>query len=527
MKFATLTLSGSFAETAPQTGSLRAAGRSKRFRFDTFLLSVEKILDNRRIRRVLIDCRPDFAPRLFGGAEAVREQLERLCRSGREIYFYAREYDQLRLYLASVCSIRIIHPLGHLSFFGVSRPFLFFKNLIDKHKIEPEILRRGEYKSAGDRFRTDSLDQANREQYRAYLDRVTGELEEQVERGFNKSKGDLREFVNGTILTAQAARQEGWIEEIDTLSRRLQEWKEEKAREEKLKKLGRSYGKGRKKIAVLVFEGAIIDGESRELPGIGQALGDSSYLPHIRKLAEDKSVKGVVFRVNSGGGSAIASEEILSALRELRKKKPLVVSMSELAGSGGYWIALEAERVFAHKTTLTGSIGVITMLFSLQKFLKRLGITTETIRTGPHADLGSGLRSMSKEERKIMQALVDDLYETFVEKVAKARGRTVEEVEAIARGRVWSGFDGVTRGLVDELGGLTDAVEYLRSSLNLKRSTVAFYPEVKRSFLQRLILKNAPVAVPAGLGETARLLSVLRGPLALMPEAVRPEELIG
>lgn len=531
MKYVFLTLSGRFAESAPQTRSLQAAAASGSFRFDRFLLSVEKILSDRRIERILLDCRPDFAPALFGGAEAVREQLLRLARSGKELCFYAREYDLLRLYLASACTTRMIHPLGRLSFLGLSRPFVFFRNALDKQKVEPEIIRRGEYKSAGDRFRTDSLDKLNAEQYQAYLDRVMEEAEVAVEHGFNKSRSDIKALLRGSILTAQAARQEGWIDEIGTLSHWKDEWKREKGKEAKLKKLGSSYGKGRKKIAVLLFEGSIIDGESKQLPLIGQALGDSSFVPHIRELAEDKSVKGVVLRINSGGGSATASEEILSALGELRKKKPLVVSMSELAGSGGYWLALEGERIFAQATTLTGSIGVITLMFTVQKLLKRIGVTSDTLRTAPFADLGSALRSLTKEEREMVQGLVDELYDAFVDTVAKARKRSPQEIEEVAQGRVWSGFDAVTQGLVDEVGGVTEAINYLQGNLGLKRCTVSFTPEIKRPLLQRLLMKSAPVATvrePTPLGAVALLRRTLSptSPLLLMPESLKLEELL-
>lgn len=531
MKYVSLTLSGRFAETEPQTRSLQAAAASSRFRFDIFLVAVERILDDRKIERVLVDCRPDFAPALFAGAEAVREQLARLSTAGKEVSFYAREYDLLRLYLASACTTRLMHPLGRLSFLGHARPFLFFRNLMDKQKVEPQIIRRGEYKSAGDRFRTDSLDKPNAEQYQAYLDRLMEETQVAVEHGFNKSRADLKELLQGTILTAEASREEGWIDEIGTVSRWRGERKKEKVKEQKLKKIGSSYGKGRKKIAVLIFEGSIIDGESKQLPLLGQALGDSSFVPHIQELAEDKSVKGVVLRINSGGGSATASEELLSALRELREKKPLVVSMSELAGSGGYWLALEAERIFAQATTLTGSIGVITLLFTVQKLLKRIGVTSQTLRTAPFADLGSALRSLTKEEQKMLQSVVDELYESFVQKVAKARERSYQEIEKVSRGRVWSGFDAVTQGLVDEVGGITSAVTYLQGNLGLKRCTVSFHPRVKRSLLQKLLMKGSPLAASSrqgALGQATSLRDSLHGtaPLLLMPESIPLEEIL-
>lgn len=524
MHYAKLTLTGGYNETAPQGSGLSAAGSSRRFQFDNFLSAVEKLLASSRISRVIIDCRPDFAPRLFGGGEAVKEQLARLTRAGKETYFYAREYDALRLYLASSCRYRRMHPLGTFSFLGLARPFLFFRNFLDRHKVEPQVMRRGRFKSAADRLEKETLDPANEKQYTVYLQGVEEVMSRAVEEGFNKSPKELKDLRNGTMLTAEAAKEEGWIDDVGTLSQLLDEWKEEKVKERKLKKLGRSLGKGRKKLALLFFEGSIVDGETRRHPLLGQSIGDVSFAAQVRKLAEDKSIKGVVLRVNSGGGSATASEEILTSLRLLAAEKPLVVSMSEVAGSGGYWISLEGERIFAQQTTLTGSIGVVTVAISLRKLLKKHGITSETLRTAPHADLGSALREMTKEERRLIQEMVDELYEKFVAKVAGARNRSREEILSVAEGRVWSGNDAAANALVDEVGGIHDALDYLRGLLGLKKSRILIYPETKRSLLQKLITKNAPLAASIGLAGSDGL-SGFSEPLPF--SATTPQLLVG
>ncbi|MDY7028701.1 MAG: S49 family peptidase, partial [Spirochaetota bacterium] len=352
MKYAVLKLSGSYRETGPAISSLLSARSERQFRFDHFLIRVEHILSSRKISTVLIDCAQDFHTMLAGGAEAVREQLERLADSGRKTIFYAAEYSPLQLYLASACTHRMIHPLGTLSFLGLSRSFLFFKPAADKLRIESTILRRGKYKSAGDRFRTDRMDPFNREQYERYLHEAVREMGEKITAGMKKTQADLDELTAGRMLSAEEALEEGWVHEIRTSDQLHREWKRQKHRNRSVKKVGRSYGRGRKKIAVLVFEGAIIDGKSKRHPILGQAVGAESFVPHVHKLADDSSVKGVVLRVNSGGGSAAASEDIRNALEELREKKPLVVSMSEAAASGGYWISCGAERIFAHADTL-------------------------------------------------------------------------------------------------------------------------------------------------------------------------------
>ncbi|MFW5712454.1 MAG: signal peptide peptidase SppA [Spirochaetota bacterium] len=552
MKYAKLTLKGRFRETGSQVSSLASAA-GKDFRFDQFLMRVQKLLHMQRVQRILIVCDPEFQPVLWGGAEAVRTQLQRLSEAGKELWFYAREYRPLELYLASACSRKVLHPLGSLSYLGLSRSFLFFKKAMSRADIDAEIIRRGEYKSAGDRFRTDQLDEPGRRQYQAYFDSVSNELKEKIGAvhagGYVDRYSEIEALQAGTILPAASAELEGWVDAVKTLDRLEAEWKEEKYKKLSLKKPGRAFvvsldtsaaagdaaadsgetgtagtqvdagadtagGAGkqtgavrphlprpllskprsislkrRKKIAVLVFEGAIIDGKSKQHPLLGQAIGPESFIPHIRKLEEDKAVKGVVLRVNSGGGSATASEDILDALARLREKKPLVVSMSEVAGSGGYWIATQAERIFAHHATLTGSIGVILMFFYLEKFLKKHGITASSLKTGPYADLGSVLRSMDKRERELMDAEVERIYLQFLERVSRCRGRSEDEIDAVAQGRVWSGFEARQQHLIDEIGGIESAVAFLLGKLEISKAKVQFYPRVKRSFLAKQLEK--------------------------------------
>lgn len=593
MKYAKLTLKGRFRETGSQVSSLASAA-TREFRYDHFFIRVQRLLHMRRVQRILIVCDPEFQPMLWGGAEAVRAQLQRLAEAGKELWFYAREYQPLQLYLASPCGHKVLHPLGSLSYLGLSRSFLFFKKAMNRADIDALVIRRGEFKSAGDRFRTDQLDEPGRRQYQAYFDSVSNELKDKIGGSYtDKPAGSedgskaaihsvpakLEALQAGNILPAASAESEGWVDQVKTLDRLEAEWKEQKYKKMSLKKPGRAFvvsldtsavagdaaagsaeGAGkqagaerlhlpaallskprtislkpRKKIAVLVFEGAIIDGRSKQHPLLGQAIGPESFIPHIRKLQEDKSVKGVVLRVNSGGGSATASEDILDALARLREKKPLVVSMSEVAGSGGYWIATQAERIFAHHATLTGSIGVILMFFYLEKFLKKHGITASSLKTGPYADLGSVLRSMDKRERELMDAEVERIYRLFLERVGRCRARSVEEIDAYAQGRVWSGLQAQQHHLVDEIGGIESAVAYLLGKLELSRAKVQFYPRIKRSFLEKQLEKAGPSAVhlpmaglvagnlaDGSLPSPAQLLQFVRQysarPLAVMPE---------
>ncbi len=399
MNYAKLVLSGRYRETGDQTGGLFTASK-RTFRYDEFKIRVEWIIKDRRIDRVLLELKEDFQPGLFAGLEELRRQVGRLRGAGKTVFIFAKSYSTLGLYLAASCDEKILHPLGSLSFLGLSRTFLFFKGIMDRHGLGMEIIRRGKYKSAGDRFRTESLDRAAEEEYRVYFSSTMAEIRRRVAEGFDKRDNEIDELLNGRILDAEEARAEAWIDRSCTVDTLEKEWREEKKRKKKkLKSPGSSYGKGRKRIAVLVFEGAVVDGKTRRLPLLGQAVGSDSFVPEIEKLRKDRRVKGVVLRINSGGGSAAASEDILDALSRLGEKKPLIVSMSEVAGSGGYWISCAARRLFVSGTSLTGSIGVIVMLGQLREFLRRHGITETVLKTAPHADLGSALRQMTEKER--------------------------------------------------------------------------------------------------------------------------------
>jgi len=520
MKYAVLHLSGIYRETGSMVHSLLSMKREKHFRFDHFLIRIERILSSKKIDRIVVICGPDFHPLLWGGAESVREQLLRLAEAGKETWFYSADYGPLQLYLSSACSIRMIHPLGTLSFLGLSRSFLFFKTAADNLRIKTTVLRRGKYKSAGDRFRTDRIDPHNRQQYEQYLNGVVREMGEKILSGLDKRQNDLDDLVEGMILQAEEAERTGWVTMVKTSDQLRREWKRQKYKSSSLKKTGRSYGRGRKKIAVLVFEGAIIDGESKRDPILGQAVGAGSFVKHIHKLTDDSSVKGVVFRVNSGGGSATASEDILNALAELQEKKPLAVSMSEAAASGGYWISCGAERIFAHASSLTGSIGVITLSIVVQDLLKRLGINADSLKTGPHADLGSALRPLTEKEKRMIDTSVEHLYRRFIGRVAESRRMEAGDVEKAAGGRVWSGSDALQHRLIDEIGGLQNALEYMKERLNMPKAKVVFHPRIRRSLLQRAIAQSpGDTFAEAVLKRSFQRTSVPFSPLLLLSES--------
>jgi protease-4 len=490
MKYAVLTLSGNYAETAPLTRTLLNAGRAPTFRFDAFLARIEFLLDHKTVDTVLLDNQPDFRTSSPGALEAIRRQFERLAQAGKRIVYSAQSYDTATLFLSSACTERTIHPLGTVRFQGMARTFLFFKKLLARLGINTEIVRRGRFKSAGDRFRVESLDEYNREQHQAILDATMKDFIERVRVGFGKRTDEIEALLSGKVLGAHEAVETQWMTRAVAKNDLIEEWRKKKTREVNLSKIGVAFGKG-KKVAVLIFEGIIVEGKTRQDPVMGQAIGSESFLKEIEGLRKSKSIKGVVLRINSGGGSAVASEEISAGLARLAEKKPLIVSMSEVAGSGGYWIALPGERIFAERSTITGSIGVILMLFSLRNGLKHLGITQSTIKIGEFSDLGSPFKDVSEQERSHLEREVERLYRTFLDKVASARKTTSVSIDRIAEGRIWDGDAAKKIGLVDETGGLDDALRYLQGRLKAKHLKVEFFPVIRYSFVQRLIIRNA------------------------------------
>ncbi|MBI9106608.1 MAG: signal peptide peptidase SppA [Spirochaetales bacterium] len=492
MNYSKLILSGTYKETGRQSKGLLSAAGSEGFRFDSFYLKVEALIHKSKVKRVLVICRQDFSAGVFGGLEEVCERLKALRRSGKELYFYTPAYGAPQLFLASVCTHRLIHPMGSVRFLGLSLSFSFLKRMMRGRGINAEILRRGKYKSAGDRFGTDSLEDAAREQYERYIQSVMSVMREEIITGFQKTDKELDALLGGEILSSEKAVSDGWIDRIITESQLENEWKKEKDKEVKIKKTMTKSRRGfsliERRVAVLVFEGAVVDGHSRRDPIMGQAVGADSFIPQIRKLAEDRKVKAVVFRINSGGGSAFASESITAELRSLAEKKPLIVSMSEIAGSGGYWMSCCGQKTFALRTSLTGSIGVISIYISWFKLLERLGITHDTIKIGEHADAGSPLRMLTAKEREMLDAEIGTMYDNFISIVAEFRNIAKDEVDTMARGRIWSGSDALANRLVDEAGGLSAAIKTASDAARIKKPVVKFYPEITHSLIERLMM---------------------------------------
>lgn len=515
MAYARITLSGSYRDGPAREGLSLTARQRPTFHYHRFFELTERLERSRRITTIVIDYRNDFSPGGFAAAKSIRDALARLAAAGRELIFCCEECDTIGLYLASACTSRVIHPAGELKVLGFARRFLFFKRLTDRFGARATVIRRGVYKSAGDAFRTDSLDPANREQYEAFYGGVHRSITAVTARALGKSEEDLAVLTDGHVLPAEQAVGHGWMTEAATVEEVVRRLEEAKQKKRALKVRGRLRRRG-SRIAVLFLDGALCDGESRRDPLLGTCVGDRSFAREIRALAADKRTRGVVLRVSSPGGSVLASETIRRELAHLHGKKPVVVSMGNVAGSGGYWVSTEADRVFAEPGTLTGSIGVLTLLFEIETPLKRSGVTSDVVLTGRFAELASPFRRLTRDEQHILESRVEQVYGDFLERVASARGMTPQAVEELAGGRVWSGADAAQVGLVDELGGLPDAIAWLAGHMDAKRVSVRIYPEVKPSLLERVLWKrlSAGAAYAAGSGIAGAAASAAGGAVA-------------
>jgi len=424
----------------------------------------------------------------------LRDALEDFKESGKFIVAFGNYYTQGGYYMASVADKVYLNPIGALGMQGFAAQVPFFKNMLDEWGVKAQVYYAGKFKSATEPFRRTNMSDENRLQVSQYLNEGYDIFLADMAKSRGKSVSELKQIINDySIKKAEDAVTYGLVDELkykdqvlDELRDRLGLDEDDKIEGVSIKKYHKAAKKKtdfsiKNKIAVVYAEGSIVDGE-----GETGNIGGDRYAKIIRKIREDDKVKAIVLRVNSGGGSALASEVILRELQQAKEDgKNVVISMGDVAASGGYYIACEGDKIFAEPNTITGSIGVFGMLPGLNKFMKdEIGITFDTVKTGQYATLGSPFFDVSATEGRIIQQTVDDIYVTFKERVATGRDMTVEDVDEIAQGRVWTGQKAATIGLVDELGGLNDAIAAAAELADVESYRVKEYPQTKEPLQQ-------------------------------------------
>ncbi len=426
----------------------------------------------------------------------IRDALEDFRESGKFILAYADNYSQSAYYLASVADHVYLTPTGLIQWTGLRSEIMFFKGTLEKLGLEPQIIRHGEFKSAVEPFMYESMSEENREQVMTYLSSIWDVITGGVSRTRDISVDRLDEIAEGLLVrSAESALEHGLVDGLMYRDQILSKLKEMTGLEEdedirsvniaqytRVPKQREGRGLPREKLAIVFAEGAIGPGEGSDL-----TIGSVRISRALRQARRDTTVKAIVFRVNSPGGSALDSEVIWREVELAANEKPVIVSMGDLAASGGYYIAAPATRIVANPHTITGSIGVFGLLLDASEFLNdKLGITVDVAKTNRFADLGSMYRPLTPAEREILQEGVEDVYRTFTQRVADGRDMDADRVDELGQGRVWSGYDAKELGLVDEYGGLARAIEIAVEEGDLEHYRVLSLP-VQRDPLEELL----------------------------------------
>lgn len=454
------------AEENPFTNLL--TGREPDLSLRDLLKSIRHAKEQESVKGIYLDMG------VFSGGtaslDAVRRALMDFKESGKFIVAYADNYTQGGYYLASVADKIYLNPQGILGLTGLSSRTMFYKGLLQKIGVEMMVFKVGTYKGAVEPFIADKLSDANREQITSYQNSIWGNITKGIAKSRNITVEDVNRFADEGAFFAspEKAVEYKLIDELKYRSE-VEKYLIEQSGQtgDKLKTVGLSNMKNvkktereyRNKIAIVYAEGEITQQiisspYSGNFPCISEKINDD-----LRKLADNKDVKAVVLRINSPGGSAYTSEQIWKQVYELKKKKPVVVSMGSVAASGGYYIASGASKIIAEPNTLTGSIGIFGMFPNTAGLFNKLALTTDIVKTNRYADFGDPARPMTDDEKALIQGYIERGYDTFLTRCAEGRGVSKADIDSIGQGRVWTGEQALKIGLVDELGGIERAVE--------------------------------------------------------------------
>ena len=408
--------------------------------------------------------------------QEIRDKLVEFKQSGKFVLAYGESYSQSAYYLASVADKIILNPEGMLDLHGMATQIMFYKHLLEKLDVEMQIVRgpNNKFKSAVEPYFLDKMSEANREQMDKLLGTVWGQILEGISQNRNISVEQLNQIADNleTMFNADKALEYGLVDNLYYKDQVLDELKGLTGSNKSINAVGNTnYAKSYKdknasknEVAIIYASGQIFDGNGSEEMGIySEDLSKT-----IRKAREDDNVKAIVLRVNSPGGSAVASAIIGRELDLTKEVKPVIVSMGNYAASGGYWISAKGDYIFADPTTLTGSIGVFGTFPNMQGLLNnKIGLTFDVAKTNENADFGSVAQPLTEFQYKKLQEMVVKTYDDFTKRVAEGRGLTQTYVDSIGQGRVWAGADAIGLGLVDQLGDMEDAIAYAAEKANL------------------------------------------------------------
>ena len=498
-------------------GELNLSGEvGKTIEIKVVLDNIEKAKTDDNIKAIYINT--SIVNAGLSQTEEIRNKLLEFKKTEKPIIAYAEVYSQSAYYLASVSNNIYLNPVGIVDLKGLSISQIFFKGLLEKLDIDMQIIRHGKFKSAVEPFTLDKMSIANREQMTLFISSIADNIMDSIASQRGLTLSEIQRHANN--LSLENAKSCLDLNYVDALlyQDQLEDTLKTLAGAEKLSFVTLSkytHAKGNKKeisrnkIAIIYTTGEINSGKGDE-----KSIGSITTSKAIKQAREDKQVKAIVLRINSPGGSALASDVIWRETILAKAEKPLVVSMGDLAASGGYYIACAADSIVANPTTLTGSIGVFGMVPNLKRFYKnKLGITFDTVNTSKYADMGIN-RPLSNFERNKIQKGVEDIYSTFIAHVSEGRNMSTEAVDEIGQGRIWTGYDAKDIGLIDTYGGLEKAIEIAAYLAKIQDFRIISLPKKKDPFTE-LALK---------LGNSSSFADILFTKLGLKTEFTQPIE---
>ncbi len=476
------------------------------------IFGLQKAKNDARIKALWVSSM--FSDMGIGKAQEVRAAIQDFAKSKKPVYGLIEDGDALDYYVSSASSKLYMTPDGEggASLMGLRSEVPFFKGTLDKLGIIAQFDHIGVYKSGSDLFTRDSMSEAHREATISLLDSLYNRITSDIAKDRRMTPERVQELINEGPLVRKVAKEKGLVDEL--LYR--DELEEIVKKELKLSELNQisildyneptfaeTYSEKKNKIAIVYGSGTIVPGDSSK--GFGEdMMGSTTLTKAIRKAREDDSVKAVVFRVDSPGGSAVASDLIWREVKITTKKKPVIISMADVAASGGYYVSMGASKIIADPSTITGSIGVYYGKFYAKGLYDKIGLNKEIIQRGDHADLYSNYVPFSESEWEIIRGELRAIYDAFTRKAAEGRKKTQPEIDAVGQGRVWTGEQALERGLVDQLGGLQVAIQEAKKLAKLdSKEEVGFviYPAKKDSFASLLSGAHAQVELPEELGK--------------------------
>jgi protease IV len=458
------------------------------------LRNIRKAKEDENIKGIFLDV--TFTQTGWATLAEIREQLIDFKNTGKFIIAYSEYMGQGAYYLASVADQVYLSPEGIIDFRGLNAEVAFIKNLLEKIGVEPQLIRHGKFKSAGEPLIMEQLSPENRQQITSYINSIWNSVLKDISESRSLTINELNRIADAfqtrtPELALEAKIIDGILyrdEAIDNIKERLGVDKDKKINLVSYNRYQRAPlpdsmlpQRSRDKIAVIYGSGNMVLGN-----GTDRNIGADRFAAAIREARRDTTVKAIVLRINSGGGISMAGEIILREAMLASEAKPFIVSMGNIAASAAYYISCYADEIIANPKTLTGSIGVFAVVPNMKNlFNSKLGITFDNVKTNALSDFGSVSRPLNRTERELLQDNVDRVYDTFINKVADGRGLPLAAVDSIAQGKVWSGVDAKRVGLIDEFGGLNYAIERAAALAEIERYRVVEYP-VQKDFLQRI-----------------------------------------